>query len=207
MSLFNYYIKRGISQGIGRAIGGAVEKAIAPAANEIVGKTIAPAADQAAQNLNHAAGQFQESYEQAAGVPAGTANTAAAGSLGGLFASMQTAAMTVANEAAKNMKVCSECGEPTTADKKFCPSCGALLPEKTAAEMAAEEAASNACPSCGHENAPGTKFCGECGTRLPEPIEELAEEPVEEKPAFCTNCGTKYEAGMKFCMECGSKLE
>jgi len=51
----------------------------------------------------------------------------ATGGIGGLFASLQNAATTVANEAAKNMKVCAHCGEPTTADKTFCPSCGAAL--------------------------------------------------------------------------------
>ena len=50
--------------------------------------------------------------------------------------------------------ICSNCGSPNEAGRKFCGECGTRL------------AAS--CPSCGSPNTPGTRFCGECGTALPD---------------------------------------
>ncbi len=70
-----------------------------------------------------------------------------------------------ATEVSKNMKVCPNCEKPTTADKKFCPDCGAKLPEHTVAEGAV-------CSSCGMQNKLGEKFCASCGTKLPQAIEE-----------------------------------
>ncbi len=68
-------------------------------------------------------------------------------------------AKSYATEVAKNIKVCPACGEGATADKNFCPRCGAKLPEKTVAD-------GTVCPSCGKQNTVGTKFCTDCGTKL-----------------------------------------
>ena len=143
-------INQGISHGLSQAISGAVEQAITPAANQVAEKTITPVANQAAENINDAAQTYTQTLnqtstpttEQTVPIPGqepqvsqGQASTTL-GALGGLFASLQNAAISVANEAAKNMKVCPSCGEPATADKTFCPSCGTALPEQTAAESA-----------------------------------------------------------------------
>ena len=69
-----------------------------------------------------------------------------------------------ANEAAKNMKVCPGCGRPVSADKNFCPDCGAKLPEQTVAQGAV-------CPNCGRQNDFGTRFCQDCGTKLPAAVQ------------------------------------
>jgi class 3 adenylate cyclase/tetratricopeptide (TPR) repeat protein len=48
--------------------------------------------------------------------------------------------------------ICSNCGTPNEAGRKFCGECGTRL--------------AAVCPSCGTANSPGTRFCGECGTVL-----------------------------------------
>jgi predicted nucleic acid-binding Zn ribbon protein len=58
--------------------------------------------------------------------------------------------------------VCSACGKPGAADKKFCGECGGKL--VTAAAPAA--AGSLVCPACGKPNANDRKFCAECGGKL-----------------------------------------
>ena len=133
--------------------------------------------------------QMQDGQEAAVQIGA---QTTAGGGLAGAFMNLQNAMIGVANQAAKNMKVCSECGEPTSADKVFCPSCGAKLPEQTAADSAI-------CPNCGMQNDVGTKFCGGCGTKLPQ----LG--PVEKE--CCANCGAELPEDVKFCVECGTPRE
>ena len=68
-----------------------------------------------------------------------------------------------------NMKECPVCGETVTAEHKFCPKCGATLPEKTIG-------AGYLCPKCGKQNVPGTAFCTECGTILPAEEEERSKQ-------------------------------
>ncbi len=63
------------------------------------------------------------------------------------------------------MKECPQCGGVTTEDKKFCPTCGAKLPETTLAQGAV-------CPQCGKQNTIGTQFCAECGAKLPALVAE-----------------------------------
>ena len=175
-------IGRGIGRGIGNAIGQAVGQAVKPAADRVAEKTITPRVNQAADTINQAAGQQPMQGQQATN------------NLTGALFNFKSAMMNVANEAAKNMKVCPSCGEPTTADKSFCPSCGAQLPEQTAAESAV-------CQSCGHQNDLGTKFCAGCGAKMPElgPKEE-AEAPI------CSGCGEELPEGMKFCPNCGTPV-
>ena len=139
-------ISRGIGRGIGQALGNAVEQAVAPAANQVARQTVAPAANQAAQSINQTVQELDLAAARAQQVqdpPAAGRETSApaappGSSLGSLFANLQGAVQSAANEAAKNWKLCPACGEPAGADKTFCPSCGALLPEQTAAERAAQ---------------------------------------------------------------------
>ncbi len=148
MGFLDRIIRNGIRQGVSDAIGKAVQQAVEPKATELANK--------AAESIDRAAGQTNETIRQTSGFEGAMAN---------LERSMQG----YATEAAKNMKVCPACKEPATADKKFCPKCGAKLPEATIAEGAV-------CTSCGKQNAIGTKFCSDCGTKLPAAIEEEQEE-------------------------------
>ena len=183
MSWLKRELERGIGRGIGKALGDAVGQAFRPAADQIVEKTVAPRANQAADSINRAVGQ----------PTAHARNQTAANNLTGALFNFKSAMMNVANEAAKNMKVCPACGEPTTADKLFCPSCGTQLPEQTAAESAV-------CSNCGYQNDVGTKFCAGCGAKLPE----LG--PVEQPEGLCPGCGHQNEPGMRFCCQCGTQL-
>ena len=140
-------IRKGVSQGVGRALGEALSKAIEPHANELANK--------AAQRIDEAAAKNEEYENQK------RQNSA----FNGAFANLERAANDYATQLGKNMKICPGCGETVTADKKFCPHCGAKLPEQTVAEGAV-------CPNCGRQNSIGTKFCQDCGTKLPAAIAE-----------------------------------
>ncbi len=149
MGLFDK-ISRGITRGIGNAIGNAAQKAIEKKTTEV----LAPKINQAADTI---AGK---------GAPGGTANT---GSLEGALGNLTNAVSGYATQAAQNLKICPKCNTPASADKKFCPSCGAGLPEKTLGQAAV-------CPSCGKQNAISEKFCAECGTKLPLTVEAEAKQ-------------------------------
>lgn len=180
MGLLERAIRRGISDGVGKAVGEAISKAIEPTATELANKAAAQF-DNAAQN------SAQQNQKKTSG-------------LEGAFANLERAAQGYATEMSKNMKICPKCNEATTADKKFCPSCGEKLPDQTVAEGAV-------CTECGKQNAIGTKFCEECGAKLPAAIMEAyaaaaADEAVmaewDEKLAMYPkwNCG-----GSKFNIE------
>ncbi len=144
MGFLERAIRRGVSDAVGKAIGGAVQKAVEPTATDLANK--------AANAIDQAAGNAEQTVRQTSGLE---------GALGNLQRSMEG----YATEAAKNIKICPKCGEGATADKNFCPGCGAKLPEKTVAEGAV-------CPSCGKQNTVGTKFCCDCGTKLPAAVQE-----------------------------------
>lgn len=137
-------IRRGVSQGIGRAVGDAIGKAIEPTATDLANK--------AAGHIDNAAGNQNGGETQGGGFQ-------------GAFANLERNVNNYATEAAKNMKVCPNCQKTTSADKKFCPDCGARLPEGSVAQGAV-------CPSCGKQNVIGTKFCQDCGTKLPVAVQE-----------------------------------
>ena len=137
-------IRRGVSQGIGRAVGDAIGKAIEPTATDLANK--------AAGHIDNAAGNQNGGETQGGGFQ-------------GAFANLERSVNNYATEAAKNMKVCPNCQKTTSADKKFCPDCGARLPEGSVAQGAV-------CPSCGKQNVIGTKFCQDCGTKLPVAVQE-----------------------------------
>ena len=145
MSFYNLEraIRRGVSAGIGRAVGEAIGKAIEPTATDLANK--------AAGQINNAAGNQTAGDTQ--------------GGFQGAMANLEQSVAGYATEAAKNMKVCPSCEKPTSADKKFCPSCGTQLPEQTVAQGAV-------CTQCGKQNTIGTKFCQDCGTKLPSAIAE-----------------------------------
>ena len=147
MGFLERAIRKGVSQGVGRAMGEALSKAIEPHANELANK--------AAQRIDEAAAKNEEYENQR------RQNSA----FNGTFANLERAANDYATQLGKNMKICPGCGETVTADKKFCPHCGAKLPEQTVAEGAV-------CPNCGKQNSIGTKFCQDCGTKLPAAVAE-----------------------------------
>ena len=53
---------------------------------------------------------------------------------------------------------CSNCGQPTTADAKFCPHCGTASSAPTSIASARR-----ICSSCGADNPATARFCRECG--------------------------------------------
>jgi ribosomal protein L40E len=53
---------------------------------------------------------------------------------------------------------CGNCGQPTTADAKFCPNCGTA--SRAATSIASDR---KFCPSCGADNPATAKFCKDCG--------------------------------------------
>lgn len=140
MGFLERAIRRGVSDAVGKAIGKAIEPTVTDLTNQA-----ANAIDQAAQNTEQ--------------------QVARSSGLEGAMANLERSVQGYATEAAKNMKVCPNCGGPTTADKKFCPDCGTQLPEQTVAQGAV-------CPSCGKQNVIGTKFCQDCGTKLPVAVQE-----------------------------------
>ncbi len=144
MGFLERAIRRGVSDAVSKAVGNAVQKAVEPTATELANK--------AANAIDNAAGTTEQTVRQTSGLE---------GALGNLQRSMEG----YATEAAKNIKVCPSCGEGVTADKNFCPKCGAKLPEQTVAQGAV-------CPSCGKQNTVGTKFCCDCGTKLPAAVQE-----------------------------------
>ncbi len=144
MGFLERAIRKGVSDGIGRAVGNAVTKAVEPAATNL--------ANQAANSINQATQASQQQAQRSIGLESAMAN-------------LERSVQGYATEAAKNMKICPKCQKPTSADKKFCPECGAQLPEQTVAQSAV-------CTNCGTQNPIGTKFCQDCGTKLPAAIQE-----------------------------------
>ena len=138
-------VSRGISKGLGDAIGKAVQQVVEPKAAEYANKA-ADRFDQAAGNVSQQTRQTTSGLE-------------------GAFANLERSMQSYATQMSKNVKVCPNCQQPTTADKKFCPSCGTKLPEETLAQSAV-------CPNCGKQNDMGMKFCSDCGTKLPVAVME-----------------------------------
>ena len=149
MSFLKRTIKNAVSQGISRglsdAVGKAVKQAVEPRATEYANK--------AASRFDQAAGNAAQQTRQATS------------GLEGAFANLERSMQGYANQMSKDLKVCPQCGQPTSGDKKFCPGCGAKLPEQTLGQSAV-------CTVCGKQNSVGTKFCQECGAKLPIAVQE-----------------------------------
>ncbi len=144
MGFLERAITRGVRDAVGKAVGNAVRGAIEPAATNLV--------NQATSAIDHAT---QNSMQQAQH-PSG---------LEGAMSNFESKLQGYATQAAKNMKVCPNCGKPNGADKNFCADCGTKLPEQTLAEGAV-------CSECGTQNNIGTKFCQNCGAKLPATVAE-----------------------------------
>lgn len=145
MGFLERAIRRGVSNAVGNAVGNAVQKAVEPAATNLV--------NQAAQSIDKSTN---------------SAKTAVADNTSGLegaMANLERSVQGYATEAAKSTKICSNCGKPNGADKKFCSDCGTKLPEQNLAQGAM-------CTDCGTQNNIGTKFCQNCGAKLPATIQE-----------------------------------
>ena len=159
MNFLERAIRRGVSDAVGKAVGKAIGNAIEPTVTNMTNQA-ANAIDNATQGTRE---QFRESQQ-----------AVSPSSLEGAMANLERSVNDYATQAAKNLKLCPTCGKTTSADKKFCPDCGAQLPQQTVAQ-------GTLCPGCGQQNPIGTKFCQECGTKLPAAIaEEQAAQSANE---------------------------
>lgn len=145
-------ITRGITRGIGNAVSNATQKAVERKATEILTPKINQAADTIAGNV--------EQSSSTANKNAGCQTNSLESAISNLNGSINS----YVNKTACNIKICSKCEKPTSADKKFCPNCGELLPETTVAQGAV-------CSACGKQNGIEEKFCSECGAKLPQTLQ------------------------------------
>ncbi|MFH1905552.1 MAG: CsgG/HfaB family protein [bacterium] len=81
------------------------------------------------------------------------------------------------------MVSCPKCGTKAKEGTKFCPSCGAEIPQ----------AALEECPYCNAEVSPGAVFCPECGKKI--------------QGITCSKCSASLKPGTKFCPKCGTKVQ
>ncbi|MCI8468343.1 MAG: SPFH domain-containing protein [Eggerthellaceae bacterium] len=132
-----------------------------PAATGAAAQQAAPAQDGGAMSTSSvtaddAAARFAAIAQgSAAGAPAGGGQPAAGlatnvGPQDGAPSSAMTPPASSAGVA------CADCGHVAPAGSKFCPNCGAKLPQD------------RFCVNCGAKAAPADKFCAQCGTRLGE---------------------------------------
>lgn len=101
------FLERAIRRGVSDAVGKAIGKAIEPTVTDLTNKA-ANAIDQAAQNTEQ--------------------QVARSSGLEGAMANLQRSVESYATEAAKNMKVCPNCGKQNVIGTKFCQDCGTKLP-------------------------------------------------------------------------------
>ncbi len=66
-------------------------------------------------------------------------------------------------DAMKTIRVCSHCGDPAPAERRFCAACGQRLPEKTLYEQYLER--HRRCFSCNTILAEEMEFCPQCGKK------------------------------------------
>ena len=184
MGLLGNAIAKGVTKAVSNAVEEGVKKVAAPKIEEAaanasakVAKKVDEFADQAATSISQstaelkdAAGDVQVAAADAGEVIKEQTGAASVGeglnALGSLFGNYANAAMGFANSVAANAKVCTKCGAVVMdAEQKFCPECGAKLPENTLGQDAI-------CPECGYQNNIETKFCAKCGAKLPKTLAE-----------------------------------
>lgn len=171
-------ISSGVKKGISNAVGKAVENVVKPSLDKVAEKS-AEHINATADSIEQSTKEIRKSMDEAGTAlnEAAEASAAASGSgvsgleaaLGGLKSRMES----YATELSKNIKVCPECGEACSVNQEFCPSCGAKLPEQSAA-------ADFTCPKCGHVNLPGSKHCGKCGEVLPGAAAEVSKQQASD---------------------------
>lgn len=183
-------ISDGIKKGLGNAIGKAVEDIVKPSVENYAQKQ--------ADQINAAGEQVAKSTEELRKANDELGQTAAASAdtqpaTGGGLADLEAVlggwakhAESYATEMAKNMKICPKCGQACSAEKEFCPQCGAKLPEHTAAH-------DYTCQKCGTLNTPGSKHCSKCGALLPG-AEAEAKRKEENDAAVAAEMRTKLTA-------------
>ena len=64
----------------------------------------------------------------------------------------------------KNIRICPECGFPSTAADRHCRTCGGKLPRETLFQQYRKR--HKCCPHCETVVAKDAQFCPECGTRI-----------------------------------------
>ena len=151
MSIFDK-ITKGITRGISNAVSNATQKAVEKKANEIL-----------APKINHAADTIAGRVAQSNSTATNNQNRQAS-SMQGSLNNLQTAMGAYATKVAQDVKVCSKCNTMASADKKYCPECGELLPETTLAQ-------GSVCSVCGKQNSLAEKFCSNCGAKLPQTVQ------------------------------------
>ncbi len=165
------FLERAIRKGVGEAVSKAVQKAVEPTATELANK--------AADAIDQAVGNTEQTVKKTGGLDDAMAN-------------LQRSVEGYATEAAKNIKICPSCGEGSAADKKFCTKCGAKLPEQTVAQ-------SMICVNCGKQNTVGTKFCCDCGAKLPATVQE-EQKRMERDAEIMTEWDEKLCQYPKWCL-------
>ena len=73
----------------------------------------------------------------------------------------------------KNIRICQECGLPSTAADRRCRTCGGKLPRETLFQQYKKR--HKCCPHCETVVAKDVQFCPQCGTRiqLVKPLKSL----------------------------------
>lgn len=66
-------------------------------------------------------------------------------------------------EVMKEIRVCEECGKPTSAKTLLCQNCGAILPRKTMFDLYRMRHCS--CKKCGTILSDTMKYCPRCGKK------------------------------------------
>ena len=138
-------IRESVSRGIGDAIEKAVQDAVEPKATELAGK--------AAEYLDRKTGGSLHNLKQSSS------------ELESALSTLEKTMQGYTEKMSQSTKVCTECGQPASAHKEFCPACGAALPKETLAQGAQ-------CPNCGKQNDLRSKFCEDCGAKLPSTLRE-----------------------------------
>lgn len=113
----------------------------------------------------------------------------------------------VATQPIFDPNICSNCGTPGVAGKKFCPRCGNKLsvpqPIEQMGQTVAATVNANVCKTCGAPLKEGNKFCTKCGTfvDVPPAVEQVAQ---TIDPNVCKTCGAPLIEGNNFCIKCGT---